>query len=287
MKTRRHHSVVARLQPIAAGERCAPCVREVIVGTATLSAEDRVVSWDTWAERLTGYTLEEIHVRQLAHLFNPVDLFHRHLQLAHAGIPTTSEPFHLRHACGRPVPMGVLCSPMRHVQPGAAGVVLVMWGLASFQKQSRRSNASPLLRDLLGALSHTIHNPLTTIALHAHHIEGALQRPTGGLWHGAKGSLAEIKQALDSVGERLAQLQGAMEAVLHEVYDALQAVTLHRDLVEDVLQRPTEDGPSQMARSLAAIKSETMRLQRLFDLGLQAQPRVYELQGDDHERMPW
>jgi PAS domain S-box-containing protein len=199
MRKRRRNSVAARLQPIAAGERCVPCVREVIVGTATLSEEDRVVSWDTWAERLTGYTLEEIQARPLLYLFNPVDLFHHNLQLAHAGIPTTSEPFHLRHACGRPVPMDMLCSPMRHVYAGAERVVVV----------------------------------------------------------------------------------------LHEVCDAFQALTLHTDILEDVLQRPMEDGPSQLARSLAAIKSDARHLQRLFDLDIQTLSAAFELQGDKHERMAW
>jgi hypothetical protein len=71
MSKRRHNSVVSRLQPIAAGKRCAPCVREIIVGTAMLSADDTVVSWDTWAERLTGYTLEEVQACRLVHLFDP------------------------------------------------------------------------------------------------------------------------------------------------------------------------------------------------------------------------
>jgi PAS domain S-box-containing protein len=247
------------------------------VGTATLSAQDTVVSWDTWAERLTGYNLEEIQGRQLVHLFDPVDILHRNLRLAHAGIPTTSEPFRLRHACGQPVPMNVLCSPMHHWHQGAERVVVVMWGLASFQKQSRLRHPSPLLRDLRRALSHTIHNFLTTIALQTLQLEEALQQPTVAFQGEVKGSLTEIKHALDHLGDCLAQVRGATDAVFHEVYDVLQALTLHGDLLEDSLQRPTGDSSLQIAYSLAAIRAETMHLQRLFDLGLRAQRRASAL----------
>lgn len=141
--------------------------------------------------------------------------------------------------------------------------------------------------DTPGTLSHTIHDPLTTIALHVHPLEGARQQRTLGFQHELTGPLTEINNALGSLGEHLAQVWGAAETLFHERYETLHALTLHADLLEDAFQRPTEDSSLQIAPSLAAIKIKTMHMQRLLDPNLKDQGMTSTLQGGDHERVAW
>jgi PAS domain S-box-containing protein len=73
---------------------------ELAEGISTLAADRSVVSWNPHAERLTGYTLEQINAVGLVEIFDPREVMDHLLREAHDGLTTFGERLRLRQRDG-------------------------------------------------------------------------------------------------------------------------------------------------------------------------------------------
>lgn len=162
-------------------------------GIVVLTADLSIASWNSRAEEITGYSLEEMMAIGLVPLFEPVEVMQHIVRKAHAGIPTLCEYLRLRRVDGRLVPVAVQCSPQRHLGPNDCQIVVAFRELEPLQESLRRDEHLQMLGRLASSLSHEIRNPLNAIFLHVDILEEELRQPTPD--HGAQmaESLAEIK----------------------------------------------------------------------------------------------
>jgi PAS domain S-box-containing protein len=242
-------------------------LRQTPVATAIVAADNTVVSWDSWAERLTGYTFDEISGHPVVPLFDPAELLQHHLDLARAGIPTLSQPLRFSGAGRRQIPVDVQCSPLRH-RYGSEELVMIgmrefglLWGLAH---RGTRGDQPP---DLPGSLSSPIYDPLQTIDLHANRLKAALQPWTPTSDGQVEESLRAIKATVADLHRHLDHLRSHTNTLFHDIYDSLTAMCLHARLLEETLEQSTVGHPPEVERFLAAIKSAAVHLQALVHLG--------------------
>jgi PAS domain S-box-containing protein len=238
-------------------------LQQTLTGTAIVAGDDTVVSWNAWAERLTGYTIEEIYGHRVVPLFDPEDILQRHLQLAHADILTLSDTLRLKQAGGQHVLVEVQCSALHQCAQGEAQVVVVMFQLKPLRERGHRDGRCLQLRDLPEAMSEAMHNPLHMIGLQAKRLKSAVGRPNstasphmGQSLHALRGAVAELHQHLE-------HLRSRTNTLWHEVDDALTVMCLQADLLEEVLQHPAVGGSTWVEQSVQAIKTTAVHLQAL------------------------
>ena len=162
-------------------------------GIAVLGGDLTLSSWNSRAESITGYSLEQITAIGLVQIFEPVEVMQHVVRKVQENIPTLSEYLHLRCADGRLVPVTVQCSPQRYLGQNDCQVVIAFRELAPFQERLQRDDHLHMLGRLASSLSHEIRNPLNAIFLHADILEEELQQPTPDSSTQMAESLAEIK----------------------------------------------------------------------------------------------
>ncbi len=148
-------------------------------GVVVLTADYAVVSWSPQAERITGYSRQQIKAISFTPLFEPAMAIQQLVDQAHVGIPTESRRFRLRRADGQQVDVEVQCSPLYHLDETRGNVVIIFRDLSASESRSDRLHDHERLQILsqwAGAVSHEIHNPLTTIFLHADILEEELRQ---------------------------------------------------------------------------------------------------------------
>jgi PAS domain S-box-containing protein len=151
---------------------------ELAEGIATLTADRSVVSWNPHAERLTGYTLEQINAVGLVEIFDPREVMDHFLREAHDGLTTFGERLRLRRRDGTLVHMHVQCSPVLHLHGIEGRVVVVIREVALLEARLRRDAQLTMLRRLAGALAHKIRNPLNTVFLQVDMLDEELRQPS-------------------------------------------------------------------------------------------------------------
>lgn len=221
-------------------------------GIAVLAADLRLSSWNPLAQRLSGYTLEEVTTLGLVQLFEPQEVMQHVLSKAQNGLSTLSEYMHLRCADGRLLPVVVQCSTQRHLQGDDCRFVVSFRELASLQERLRRDEHLQMLGRLASALSHEIRNPLNAIFLHADVLEEALHDSSPEAQVQMEESLAEIKTEIGRLNDlvedylslaRLADLPrepadlGALVAACaQEMQEHLDVrnITLHLEGLDDL-----------------------------------------------------
>jgi PAS domain S-box-containing protein len=160
---------------------------------AILTASHVVMSWNTRAESLTGYTLEAVNQRELIHLFEPAEVMQQVLLKGQSEEYSVNARLELRTANGKRLPVDVQCVPLRSLNGSQAQAVLVIRQLASLQEWQRREARVHVLGRLAGSLSHEIRNPLNAIFLHTDIVEEEVRQPSPSNRTQVLRSLAIIK----------------------------------------------------------------------------------------------
>ncbi len=160
---------------------------------AILTANHVVMSWNSRAESMTGYTLEAVNQRELIQLFEPAEVMQQVLLKVQAGEFPLNDRLGLRTADGRHLPVDVQCAPLQSLEGSEAQLVLVVRQVVPLQEWQRHETRVHVLGRLAGSLSHEIRNPLNAIFLHADIVEEEVRQPTPGNRTQVLRSLATIK----------------------------------------------------------------------------------------------
>jgi two-component system, NtrC family, sensor histidine kinase HydH len=233
-------------------ERVAELLPHMAAGIVVLAADMTISSWNSQAEHLTGYSLEQIMTIGMVQIFEPVEVMQHVVRKVQEGIPTLSEYLHLRHANGQLMPVTVQCSPQRHLGQSDCQVVVAFRTLEPIQDSLRRDEHLHMLGRLASSLSHEIRNPLNAIFLHVDILEEELQQPSPDHRALVAESLTEIKAEISRLDElvqdylslaRLSDLRrdpveiGALvEAFVTEMHEQFEArhITLHLEALDDL-----------------------------------------------------
>jgi two-component system sensor histidine kinase HydH len=227
---------------------------ELTEGIAMLAADRTVVSWSPHAERLTGYTLEQINAVGLVEIFDPRAVMDHLLREANDGLTTFGERLRLRRRDGTLVHMHVQCSPVLHLHGIEGRVVVVMREVALLEARLRRDARLIMLGRLAGPLAHEIRNPLNTVFLQVDILDEELHQPTPD----HRGQLEQSVQTLKAEITRLKAL----------IQDYLSLARL-----SEVRREPVDIGAmltpfaQEMQASLADSRI-TVQLEGLEDLGV-------------------
>jgi PAS domain S-box-containing protein len=184
-----------------AEDRVSEMLPHLASGLVILSADQSISSWNSQAERITGYTFQQVNDLGLAQIFEPVEIMQHILRKVQDDIPTLSEYLHLRRADGTQVPVAVQCSPQRHMGRTECQIVVAFQELGPLQEQLRRNDHLMMLGRLASSLSHEIRNPLNSIFLHADVLEEELHQPSSDNLESVLESLTEIKREISRVDD--------------------------------------------------------------------------------------
>lgn len=177
-------------------------------GVVVLAADYAVISWTPQAERITGYSRQEIKAVSFTQLVEPAMVIQQLIDQAHAGIPTESRRFRLRRADGQQIDVDVRCSPLYHLDETRGNVVIIFQDLSDGEPRQDRLQDHERLQILsqwAGAVSHEIHNPLTTIFLHADILEEELRQLQGNTHEQLLRSLGVIKEEVTRMHDLIEQ----------------------------------------------------------------------------------
>jgi PAS domain S-box-containing protein len=166
-------------------------------GVVVLTADYAIVSWTPQAERITGYSRQEIKAVSFTQLVEPAMVIQQLVDQTHAGIPTESRRLRLRRADGKQIAVDVQCSPLYHLDETGGNVVIIFRDLSDGEPRQDRLQDHERLQILsqwAGAVSHEIRNPLTTIFLHADILEEELRQLQGNAHEQLLRSLGVIKE---------------------------------------------------------------------------------------------
>lgn len=184
-----------------AEDRVSEVLSHLASGLVILGVDQSISSWNLQAERITGYTFQQINALGLAQIFEPAEIMQHLLRKAQDDIPTLSEYLYLRHADGTRVPVAVQCSPQRHMGRTECQIVLAFRELEPLEEQLRRNDHLMMLGRLASSLSHEIRNPLNAIFLHADVMEEELHQPSSDHLELVLESLTEIKREITRVDD--------------------------------------------------------------------------------------
>lgn len=188
------------------------------VGIAALGADTTILSWNSQAEQITGYTLEQIQTLGLATLFAPPEVMQHILNKSRADLATLSDYLQFRRADGRLLPVMVQCTPQRHHDESECRAVLVFRAVPNPEQIHRQDEHLMVLGRLASSLSHDISNHFNTVSLHTDLLEDEVQDLPSEL----QGSLAE---SVVDIRSEITHLHDLIEALL-----ALARLTrLHRE----------------------------------------------------------
>jgi len=181
---------------------------DLMVGIAALGADTTILSWNSQAEQITGYPLEQIQTLGLATLFAPPEVMQHILNKSRADLATLSDYLQLRCADGCWVPVMVQCIPQRYNNDESeCQAVLVFRPVPNQALIHRQDEHLMVLGRLASSLSHDISNHFNTVSLHTDLLE-------------------------DEVQDLPSELQGSLA---ESVVDIRSEITRLHDLIEDLL----------------------------------------------------
>ena len=200
-------SEAVSLQQTEIGEPLSEVLAQLTEGVAMLTMAGVVVSWNSSAVHLTGYTLNEINDTGFWRIFEPPNAMVALAQQARCGAPV-DDRLALVRADGRRLPIGVRCFSLRHVDDAAGRIVVVLRDLSEMEalhNQLMQSERLGMLGRIAGAVSHEIRNPLTAIFLQTDILEDELHEPDGGDRQQVLRSLQVIKEEVTRLHDLVQQ----------------------------------------------------------------------------------
>jgi PAS domain S-box-containing protein len=236
-----------------AEDRVSEVLPHLASGLVILGADQRISSWNSQAERITGYTFQQVNTLSLAQLFEPAEIMQHILRKAQEDIPTLSEYLHLRRADGTQVPVSVQCSPQRHMGRTECQMVVAFRELEPLEEQLRRNDHLMMLGRLASSLSHEIRNPLNAIFLHADVMEEELHQPSSDNLELVLESLTEIKREITRVDD-----------LVQDYLSLARLSTLERE--PEILGAVVEEFALEMAAQMAE-RNVSIELEGLGQLG--------------------
>jgi PAS domain S-box-containing protein len=236
-----------------AEDRVSEVLPHLASGLVILGADQRISSWNSQAERITGYTFQQVNTLSLAQLFEPAEIMQHILRKAQEDIPTLSEYLHLRRVDGTQVPVSVQCSPQRHMGRTECQMVVAFRELEPLEEQLRRNDHLMMLGRLASSLSHEIRNPLNAIFLHADVMEEELHQPSSDNLELVLESLTEIKREITRVDD-----------LVQDYLSLARLSTLERE--PEILGAVVEEFALEMAAQMAE-RNVSIELEGLGQLG--------------------
>lgn len=171
------------------------------IGIAILEADGTVVSWDSQAEQLTGYSLQKVQDLDFVQLFTPAEVMQHVIHQAYHGISTLHQYVELKRSDNSHISVRVQCSPQFSNDQNGRRVVVAFRELAPIRARLGQHEPREMLGRLASSLAHELRNPLSTMFLHADLLEEESQRLAPDDRMLMTESLAEIKAELSRMDE--------------------------------------------------------------------------------------
>lgn len=143
-------------------------VANISSGLLTLDLTGRVVAFNEAAERITGYSFQDLRERPWqATPFAACPILAEFFARPDAALPAPATEVYLTRRDGRVIPLGIACSPLRNENGKAVGVVAIFQDLTErkrVQEQLRRADRLAALGQLAANIAHEVRNPLAAIS---------------------------------------------------------------------------------------------------------------------------
>jgi two-component system sensor histidine kinase PilS (NtrC family) len=143
-------------------------VANISSGILTLDLEGRVIAFNEAAERITGYTFEDLRDRPWqATPFAACSTLADFFAQPNAPLSTPATELYLGRRDGRAIPIGIAFSPLRSEDGKAVGVVAIFQDLTErkqVEEQLRRADRLAALGHLAANIAHEVRNPLAAIS---------------------------------------------------------------------------------------------------------------------------
>jgi PAS domain S-box-containing protein len=150
-------------------------VTELAAGVAILGTDANISSWNSQAEAMTGYTLEQVREAGLSSIFEPQEVMRHIIYKGCAGVPTINEYLQLRRADGQKVSVVIQCAPQRQLNPSECHLVLIFRKINTHIENLRQDEHMLVMGRFASSLSHEIRNQLNAVTLHTDVLEDILQ----------------------------------------------------------------------------------------------------------------
>jgi len=143
-------------------------VANISSGILTLDLAGRVIAFNQAAERITGYTFEDVRDRPWqATPFTACSLLTDFFAQPNPPVSAPATELYLDRRDGRPIPIGIACSPLRGEDGRPVGVVAIFQDLTErkqVEEQLRRADRLAALGHLAANIAHEVRNPLAAIS---------------------------------------------------------------------------------------------------------------------------
>ena len=143
-------------------------VANISSGILTLDLAGRVIAFNQAAERITGYTFEDVRDRPWqATPFTACSILTDFFAQPNAPLSAPATELYLDRRDGRPIPIGIACSPLRGEDGMPVGVVAIFQDLTErkqVEEQLRRADRLAALGHLAANIAHEVRNPLAAIS---------------------------------------------------------------------------------------------------------------------------
>jgi two-component system sensor histidine kinase PilS (NtrC family) len=143
-------------------------VANISSGILTLDLDGRLIAFNQAAERITGYPFEDLRDRSWqATPFAACSILTDFFAQPNPPLSAAAAELYLERRDGRPIPIGIACSPLRGEDGKPVGVVAIFQDLTErkqVEEQLRRADRLAALGHLAANIAHEVRNPLAAIS---------------------------------------------------------------------------------------------------------------------------
>jgi len=143
-------------------------VANISSGILTLDLDGRVIAFNKAAERITGLVFGDLQDRPWqATPFAACSILTDFFAQPNTPLSASATELYLERRDGRPIPIGIACSPLRGEDGKPVGVVAIFQDLTErkqVEEQLRRADRLAALGRLAANIAHEVRNPLAAIS---------------------------------------------------------------------------------------------------------------------------
>ncbi|MBI3121796.1 MAG: PAS domain S-box protein [candidate division NC10 bacterium] len=143
-------------------------VANIPSGIMTLDLAGRVISFNAAAEQITGYDFKALRDRPWQETpFAACLALAEFFAQPEAPLATPATELYLQRRDGRPIPLGIACSPLRAAEGEPVGLVAIFQDLTErkrVEEHLRRADRLAALGQLAANIAHEVRNPLAAIS---------------------------------------------------------------------------------------------------------------------------